>query len=80
MKKQLIWVFESRKSVHYWWSYIPFTPECKELTCLLDPLLYRWTSHLVLSGECTGGGGGGGGGWLDPGRDLTAVSYNSWLA
>ena len=42
MKKQLIWVFESRESVYYWWSYISFAPECKELTCMLDPLLYRW--------------------------------------
>ena len=42
MKKQLIWVFESRKSVHYWWSYISFAPECKELTCIQDPLSYRW--------------------------------------
>ena len=25
-KKQLIWVFEWRKSVHYWWSYILFSP------------------------------------------------------
>ena len=31
MKKQLIWVFGRRKSVHYWWSYILFVPECKEL-------------------------------------------------
>ena len=42
MEKQLIWVFEWRKSVHYWWSYILFSPECKELTSMLDPLLYRW--------------------------------------
>ena len=42
MKKQSIWVFEWRKSVHYWWSYISFSPECKELTSMLDPLLYRW--------------------------------------
>ena len=42
MKKQSIWVFEWRKSVHYWWSYILFSPECKELTSMLDPLLYRW--------------------------------------
>ena len=42
MKKQLIWVLEWRKSVHYWWSYILFAPECKGLTCMLDPLLYRW--------------------------------------
>ena len=42
MKKQLIWVFEWRKSVHYWWSYILFSPECKELNSMLDPLLYRW--------------------------------------
>ena len=42
MKKQLIWVFEWRKSVHYWWSCILFSPECKELTSMLDPLLYRW--------------------------------------
>ena len=41
MKKKLIWVFEWRKSVHYWWSYILFSPECKELTSMLDPLLYR---------------------------------------
>ena len=41
-KKQLIWVFEWRKSVQYWWSYILFSPECKELTSMLDPLLYRW--------------------------------------
>ena len=42
MKNQLIWVFEWRKSVHYWWSYILFSPECKELTSMLDTLLYRW--------------------------------------
>ena len=36
MKRQLIWVFESRKSVHYWWSYVSFASECKELTCMLD--------------------------------------------
>ena len=42
MKKQLIRVFEWRKSVHYWWSYILFSPECKELTSMLDPLSYRW--------------------------------------
>ena len=41
-KKQLIWVFEWRKSVHYWWSYILFSPERKELTSMPDPLLYRW--------------------------------------
>ena len=34
MKNQLIWV----KSVHYWWSYILFSPERKELTSMLDPL------------------------------------------
>ena len=27
MKKQLIWLFESRKSAHYWWSYISVAPE-----------------------------------------------------
>ena len=42
MKKQSIWVFQWRKSVYYWWSYILFSPECKELTSMLDPLLYRW--------------------------------------
>ena len=42
MKKQSIWVFQWRKSVHYWWSYMLFSPECKELTSMLDPLLYRW--------------------------------------
>ena len=42
MKKQSIWVFQWRKFVHYWWSYILFSPECKELTSMLDPLLYRW--------------------------------------
>ena len=42
VEKQLNWVFEWRKSVHYWWSYILFSPECKELTSMLDPLLYRW--------------------------------------
>ena len=42
MKKQSIWVFQWRKSVHYWWRYILFSPECKELTSMLDPLLYRW--------------------------------------
>ena len=42
MKKQSIWVFQWRKSVHYWWSYILFSPECKELASMLDPLLYRW--------------------------------------
>ena len=35
-------MFEWRKFVHYWWSYILFSPECKELTSMLDPLLYRW--------------------------------------
>ena len=35
-------MFEWKKSVHYWWSYILFSPECKELTSMLDPLLYRW--------------------------------------
>ena len=35
-------MFEWRKSVHYGWSYILFSPECKELTSMLDPLLYRW--------------------------------------
>ena len=30
-------MFESRKSVHYWWSYISFAPECKEVTCMLRP-------------------------------------------
>ena len=35
-KKQLIWVFESRKSIHYWWSYISFAPECKELTSIIQ--------------------------------------------
>ena len=34
-------MLEWRKSVHYWWSIL-FAPECKELTCMLDPLLYRW--------------------------------------
>ena len=42
MKMQLIWVLEWRKSVHYWWNYILFAPEWKGLTCMLDPLLYRW--------------------------------------
>ena len=35
-------MFEWRKSVQYWWSYILFSPECRELTSMLDPLLYRW--------------------------------------
>ena len=48
MKKQLIWVFEWRKSVHYWWSYILFSPECKELTSMLNPLLYRWSVPPVV--------------------------------
>ena len=48
MKKQLIWVFEWRKSVHYWWSYILFSPECKESTGMLDPLLYRWSAPPVV--------------------------------
>ena len=48
MKKQSIWVFQWRKSVHYWWSYILFSPECKELTSMLDPLLYRWGVPLVV--------------------------------
>ena len=48
MKRQLISVFESRKSVHYWWSYISFAPECKELTCMLDPLLFRWDAPPVV--------------------------------
>ena len=34
-------MLEWRKSVHYWWSYILFAPECKELTCMLDPLLLQ---------------------------------------
>ena len=38
----VMWVFEWMKSVHYWWSYILFAPEWKELTCMLDPLSYRW--------------------------------------
>ena len=42
MKKQLIWVFEWREFAHYRWSYILFSPECKELTSMLDLLLYRW--------------------------------------
>ena len=42
MKKKSIWVLEWRKSVHYRGSHILFAPECKELTCMLDPLLYRW--------------------------------------
>ena len=29
MKKQLIWVFEWSKSVHYWWSNILFASECR---------------------------------------------------
>ena len=35
-------MFELRKYVHYWWSYISFAPECKELACILDPLSYWW--------------------------------------
>ena len=35
-------MFEWSKSVHYRWSYILFSPECKESTSMLDPLLYRW--------------------------------------
>ena len=50
MKKQLIWVFEWRKSVYYWWSYILFSPECKEWTSMLDPLLYRWGVPPVVIG------------------------------
>ena len=42
MKKWLIWVFEWKKSVHYCWGYKLFSSECKELTSMLDPLLYRW--------------------------------------
>ena len=42
-------------------NYIWFATECKELICMLDPLLY---THLLLSGVCSepckGGGGGGG--------------------
>ena len=49
---QSIWVFEWRKSVHYWWSYILFSPECKELTSMLDPLLYRWGVPLVVISVC----------------------------
>ena len=41
-------MFEWRKSVHYWWSYILFSPECKELTSMLDPLLYRWGVPSVV--------------------------------
>ena len=26
----------------YWWICILFSPECKELTSMLDPLLYMW--------------------------------------
>ena len=37
--QMISWVFESRKSVHYWWSYISFAPKCKELTCTLNPLI-----------------------------------------
>ena len=48
MKKQLSWVFESRKCVHHWWSYISFAPECKESISMPDPLLYRWGAPLVV--------------------------------
>ena len=48
MKKQLIWVLEWRKSVHYWWSCILFSPECTELTSMLDPLLNRWGVPPVI--------------------------------
>ena len=41
MEKQLIWVFESRKSVHYEWSYISFAPECKDLPCMLRPSIIQ---------------------------------------
>ena len=44
----MIWVFEWRKSVHYWWSYILFSPEYKELTSMLDPLLCRWSVPPVV--------------------------------
>ena len=36
------------KSVHYWWSHISFASEWKELTCMLDPLLYRWDAPPVV--------------------------------
>ena len=35
-------VFATGHCFHYWWSYLLFAPECKGLTCMLDPLLYRW--------------------------------------
>ena len=35
-------MFEWRKSVHYRWSSILFSPEWKELASMLDPLLHRW--------------------------------------
>ena len=59
MKKQLIWVLESRKSLHYWWSHISFAPECKELTCMLDLYYTGGVSHLLLLGVCTGPHKGG---------------------
>ena len=43
-----MWVFEWRKYVHYLWSYVSFAPECKELTCMTDPLLYRWDIPPVV--------------------------------
>ena len=70
-KTQLILVFELRKSVYYWWSYILFAPECKELTCMLDPLLYRWRVPPVVI-RCVhwtmqrGGGGGVLQTWITP--------------
>ena len=42
MKKQLIWVFEWRKSVQYWWSYILFAPECKRVN------LHARTSNIQV--------------------------------
>ena len=42
------WMFECWKSVHDWWSYISFAPECKELARMLYPPLYRWDVPPVV--------------------------------
>ena len=69
MEKQLIWVFEWMKSVHYWWSYILFSPECKELTSMLDPLLYRWGCPTCCYQVCALDHANGGAADLDYGSE-----------
>ena len=37
-------MFEWRRSVHYWWSYILFSPECR--------VMLYWWSYILFSPEC----------------------------